>query len=437
MKCKLILGVLVPVLVASTSIRAQSTTTGAVGITPSMGLASQTEGAGDYIGGSLSLATSFTDNVLLSSVHPVSDVDYAIQPGFSFAKTLGWLSTTWDFSPALVKYQKIDQRDRLTGAIVTDIAAQPWEHFTIRIHNNYRVRTNPPFDTFATEPSSTYFGDEGGGTILPLAEQTSEEGTVDMTYQPTADTTIQMSGFFRDYIYHPIQGLDNVSLVNSESEAGRVQVYRRLSERAYLGAAYSLDNINFSFKNHGAGVLSHSLVGVTTLDITPSMQLQVFAGPEYSIVNNQILVNLGLVNVFIPVTENVLSATGGMIYTLHKDRTSFQLAGVRQVSGGTGLVAGAHSTKVDLTVRRELGSHWYVDLSGEYGLFTPLGDSTTSFDIHAISARAAINHRLTEKLSIEADYSHGHQQQSSDALRRLVDVDFAMISLKYNIKHPL
>jgi hypothetical protein len=437
MKCKLILGVLLAVLVCSRSIQAQSSTSRAVGNTPGTALASEAEGGGDYIGGSLSLATSYTDNVLLSSTHPIGDVDYAIQPGFSFAKTLGWLSTTWNFSPGLVKYQKIDQRDRLTGAIVTDIDARPAEHLSIRIHNNYRVRTSPPFDTFTTEPPSTFFGGEGGGTILPLAEQISEEGNVDVSYQPTADTTLQVSGSFRDYIYNPIQGVENSSLVNSESEAGRVQFYRRLSERAYLGAAYSLDNISFAFKNHGAGVISHSLVGTTTIDFTPSMQLQVFAGPEYSIVHNQLLVNLGLVNVFVPVTEDVLSATGGVIYTLHKDRSSLQFAAVRQVSGGTGLTAGAHSTKVDLTARRELGSHWYVALSAEYGLFTPLGDSATSFDIHAISARAALNHRITQNVSIEGDYSHGHQQQSSEALRRLVNVDFAMISIKYNIKRPL
>ncbi len=434
---RLILGAVVPVLLSSPLLRGQTSASRAVGQTPGLGLASEAEG-GDYILGSLRLSTSFTDNVLASDVHPVSDVDYAVQPGFSFAKTLGWLHTDWDFSPGLVKYQRISQRDRWTGAVVTNFDARPWEHWLIRVRNNYRVRTNPPFDTFNTKGPVDFFTGEGGGLILPLAEQISDEGNVDISYQPTETTTLQLSGFFRDYIYHPIHGTNiSAGLVNSTAQAGRGQIYRRVSERAYLGAAYSLQDINFAFSNHTAGVLTQSVVGVGTFDITPAMELQIFAGPEYSKVRNQLLVNLGLVSVFIPVTEKVVSGTGGIIYTLHKDRTSLQLAGIRQVSGGPGLTAGAHSTKADFTVRRELGSHWYAELSAEYGIFTPIGLSTTSFDIHAVSGRAALEHRLSEHLSFELDFSHGHQQEVAEAHRRRVDVNFAMISLKYQIKRPL
>jgi len=436
--CRWILGAVTPLLVASPLLRAQPSALRSVGETPGLGLASEAE-EGDFMVGSLRLSSTFTDNVLLSNTHPVSDVDYAVQPGFSIGKTLGWLHTDWDFSPGLVKYQRVDQRDRLTGAVVSNFDARPWEHWLIRVRNNYRVRTDPPFDTFNTKVPDTFFAGENGQLILPLAEQISDEGNVDISYQPTETTTLVLNGFYRDYIYHPIRG-QNISsgLVNSQTKSGRAQLYRRLSGNAFLGAAYTYQDIDFAFTNHGAGVAAQSVVGVGTVDITPSMEFQIFAGPEYAQVRNQILLNFGLGSVFIPTTEDVLSTTGGAIYSLHKARTTLNLAGVREVSGGTGLTAGAHSTRGDFTIRREVGAHWYADLTAEYGLFTPIGVSSgSSFNIRALSGRVALDHRLTEHLSFEIDYSHGHQQQTSVTNPRRVDVDYAMISLKYQIKRAL
>jgi hypothetical protein len=408
-----------------------------VGQTPGLTLASEAN-AGDYLLGSVKLSTSFSDNVLLSNVNPQSDVDYGIQPALTVAKTLGWLHMTWDFSPGLVKYQRISQRDRLTGAVVTDISARPKERWTVRVRNNYMDRTNPPFDTFSSEPQSTFFEGTGGGTIIPLVNQTSEEGDVTITYQPGPRTTLEASGYFRDYIYHPIPGVtDSEGLINSESEIGRMQYFRQFSPRFTLGAAYSIQNIDFSFTNHSAGVRSNNVVGVGTLNITPTIQFQVFGGPEFATIHNQILLNLGIASVFLPVTENTVSGTGGAIFALHKDRSSLQLVATREVSGGTGLTAAAQSNKADFTFRREFASRWYGDLSGQYALFTPVGPGTGAFDIHAMSLRAGLNHKFSERLSIEIQLSRGQQEQTSQTFQRHVNVDFAQISLKYQIKRPI
>jgi hypothetical protein len=434
---KLILGIWLAFLVATAPVQAQSTPSPAVGQTPGLTLASEANG-GDYLLGSVKLSSSFSDNVLLSSVHPLSDLDYGVQPALTVAKTLGWLHMTWDFSPGLVKYQRINQRDRLTGAVVTDIEARPKERWTIRVRNNYMIRTNPPFDTFSSEPSSTFFVGEGGGTIIPLVNQTSEEGDATITYQPGPRTTLEASGYFRDYIYHPIPGVtDSEGLVNSKSEIGRLQYYRKVSPRFSLGASYSFQNIDFSFTNHSAGVRSHSVVGVGTLNITPTMQFQVFGGPELAQIHNQILLNFGIANVFLPVTENTVSGTGGAIFALHKDRNTLQLAGTREVSGGTGLTAAAQSNKVDFTFRRELASRWYGEISGQYALFTPVGPGSSGLDIRAMSVRAGLSHKFTERFSIEIQLSRGQQEQTSPTIRRHVNVDFGQISLKYQIKRPI
>ncbi len=434
---RLALGVLISVFVASACLQAQSSTTGAVGETLGLGLPPD-GGEDNFLVAGVSLSSILTDNVLLSSGHPLTDIDYAVQPSLSIAKRFGWLRTKWDVSPALVKYQRIGQRDRLTGTAIADIEARPWERWLIRVSNAYQVQTNPPFDTLTTEPQSRFFQGEGGGTILPLAGQTSEDGTVDISYKASESTTLQLSGFYHDYLFHAVPGLNiSSSLANSQSKVGRAQVYKRLSRRAYLGVAYSLQDIGFSFQDHTAGVLSQSLIGVATYEIRPDMQIQFFGGPGYSRIHNQILLNLGILSLFIPVTETVASPTGGVVYAVQKNRTSLQLAGVRQVSGGTGLTAGVQSTNADFMVRRKLYSRWYGEVGGSYGLFTPLGQTSTSFNIRALSGRIALTRQLSEHLSIELNFSRGHEQETTAAIRSRVDADFAMISLKYQVKKPI
>jgi len=408
-----------------------------VGQTPGITLPSQAEG-GDYLLGAAKLSTSFSDNVLLSSENPQSDFIYAIQPSFTVAKTIGWMHMTWDFVPGYVKYQRIAQRDRLTGAVVTDIDAKPTERWSVRVRNNYQVRRDPHFGDFAAEPVSTYFQGTGGGTILPLADQTVEEGNLDVAYQVGPATTLVGSFYFRDYSYQPVPGVEvSQYLVNSVSAIGRGQFFHQISPRLALGAAYTYQDISYSFSNHTAGVRASGAVGVGTFKITPAIQLQFFGGPDFSQVQNQILVGLGGTSVFIPVNENVTSGAGGVILALHKDRNSLQIAVTRELSGGTGFTAAAVSNKADLTVRHEFSNRWYGEISSEYAVLTPLGSTGSGFDIHALSIRAGLTHKFNQHFSIEIQAAHGTQDQTMNSVLRRVNVDFGMISLDYQIKHPI
>jgi len=413
--------------------------TGALGQAPGMALASEAQ-TGDYLLGTMKLSSGFTDNVLLSTANGLSDVYYGIQPGVAFSRSLGWLHTTWEFSPWLVKYQKIDERDRLSGSFVTDFTARPWDHWTFDLNNSFQVRTNPPFDTFAPPPvTSTYYYGEGGTIIAPLDNLTTDEADFDVSYQPTDRTIFQGSLFYQTYAYHPIPGLNlTQGLVDSRSEYGRLQFYRQFSPRFLLGASYSLQNVDFSFTNHSAGVLAHSFVGVGTFKITPAIQLQLFGGPVLAHIDNQILVIIGGAGIYLPVSADTLSGTGGAIFSVHKDRTTMQLVVTRQVSGGSGFTGASQSNKADLSIRREFSSRWTFALSGQYALYTPIGPTNnTSFELHVRSAQASLTRRLTERLSLDFQITRGQQLELTRATRRYVDVDFAQFTLTYQFRHPI
>jgi hypothetical protein len=403
-----------------------------------MTLASQAQ-TGDYLLGTIKASTSYTDNVLLSSSNSISDVDYGIQPGIAIAKTLGWLRTTLDFNPGLVKYQRIDQRDRVTGALITDFTGKPLEHWTIDLSNNYQIRTNPPFDTFAPQQTTTYYNGEGGGAITPLVNLTTDEADLNITYQPSDRTTFQGSLSYQDYVYHPIPGVnDSQGMVNSQMEYGRFQFYRQYSPRFLLGASYSLQNVDFSFTNHSAGVRANNFVGVGTFKFTPAIQLQVFGGPVLAHINNQILVNIGIAAIYLPESANTVSGTGGAILSLHKDKDTMQFVATREVSGGSGFTGASQSNKLDLSIRREFSPHWFGAISGQYALYTPMGPtSNTGFELHVRSGEVSLTRMISEKFSIDFQFSRGQQLELTQGTRRYVDVDLALFTVKYQFKRPI
>jgi len=68
---------------------------------------------------------------------------------------------------------------------------------------------------------------------------------------------------------------------------------------------------------------------------------------------------------------------------------------------------------------------------------TPLGSTGSGFDIHALSIRAGLTHKFNQHFSIEIQAAHGTQDQTMNSVLRRVNVDFGMISLDYQIKHPI
>lgn len=199
---------------------------------------------------------------------------------------------------------------------------------------------------------------------------------------------------------------------------------------------------DLSFKQGVAGARVQTIFYIHSIALTPSQWLSLFVGPEFSRIQDQILVtfNLGFLIAQFKVNTSaaIHSLSGGVTYEWQGRRTALRATWVRRISDGAGLFGASRLQSGSGELRRQLARRWTAGLGVGYGSTSALGLFSSSAAYQTLSATGSISYALAEHLSMDFRYARLHQMTQSTLPSSLIgDHDQFSVSLSYQFARPL
>jgi hypothetical protein len=396
---------------------------------------------------SLAVTNLYDDNFLSTQDSKLGNFNWFVQPQIAVAGTRPHIDWALNYSPTVMIDRRFGVNDLLAHNFGLDVKYRPTRHVTVGIYGSLRVETSL-LDRVTQHPSTPEFGvlDRPNDLVLPPVDRrTYEQAGVDVNYLVGRFTIIGIGGNFAQSRFRnlPNQAPITGSLVDSQIEGGRLFFSHRLTRRHSVGAVYQLHS--FLFQGGEARAITHSILYMQSIALTPRTSLSFFVGPEFSRIRNQILLTLNLFPLIGQFTINTLSTptslSGGATYQWGGDRTTLLGTVVSRVSDGGGLFGASRLQAATGEIRRQLAPRWRADVGLSYGRTSALGlsPSNPSFPSSTILlGTSSLTWSLAQHVAVEFRYARLNQVgYGTSASFNPGDHNLFYASLTYQFARPL
>jgi hypothetical protein len=410
---------------------AQTKLTGSpiTGDRPMTRLQSDTESTNLLIG-QVAVGAIADDNINNSGFHPIGGAEYFLAPSLALQESRSHLRWNLAYKPGLRFYvPSSSHRDQFTQLFGGTLHYDASKRLAIGLRQDY-IRTDDPFQQLGQVPLQPGIGllnepgtafSQGYSSFLSQAE---------LSYKLAKHTLLGVDGLFmqrqHDHL-HSSQGFID-SRISSESAFLSQQITARQS----IGIQYQL--LNLSFRGDSRTITS----GVFLFDqiaIRPRMIFTIFAGPQYSRIHNQAIINLGFEVVRIPVSKTLWSPAAGATFTWSGDRIAIEAEAVRRVADGRGIQTSVEMDSAALNFRKTLAHRWEGSLSAEITQDSLLGLSQTG-KLRMLYVGAGISHELTQKMRVRLSY-HRMTRTGSNLPTSFGNHNRLMLTLERDFNWPL
>jgi hypothetical protein len=387
----------------------------------------------NYLRTGLTVSSTYSDNILggLSS-HPVADESYSISPYIALDETTSRLHSILTFDPGFTFYQHTSRRNEADENAGVDVSYRLSPHVTLSVVDSFRKSSN-----LLNQPNG--FGNSVFGSgqaspvtvIAPVADQLSNTGTAQLTYQFGPNAMVGVSGVFTNLHYsNPAQV---PGLFDSGSRGGSAFYTHRLSGRHYIGATYQYQMLLAYPIGFRAQTQTNGLLLFYTVYLKPTVSLSFFGGPQYSDTEESVA----------PRLRTWSPATGASL-AWQERQTNFAISYSRLIAPGGGLIGAVHQDEGTASVRRQLTQTLDVGIEAGYSnnrlldatLLQGIGGGGSSG--HSISGTASMQRQLGEHFALGLGYSRLHQSyRNITAISNAPDTNRGWLSVSYQFARPL
>jgi hypothetical protein len=391
------------------------------------------ESRSNYLRTGVSVTSTYTDNLLGGvSAHPVSDESYAIAPYITLDQTTSRLHSTLTFNPGFTFYQHASDRNEADENAGLDVSYRLSPHVTLSLVDSFRKSSN-----LLNQPNGFESPVFGSGQVspvtvfAPVADQLSNTGTAQLTYQFGLNAMVGASGGFTNLHYS--NPAEVPGLYDSGSRGGSVFYTHRLSGKHYVGATYEYQMLLAYPVGFRAQTTTNGLMLFYSVYLKPTVSLSFFGGPQYSDTQESIAPTL-----------RSWSPAAGASLAWQERQTNFALSYSRMIAPAGGLVGAVHQDAGKVSIRRQLTRTVSGGLEGEYannhlldaGLLQVVGGFNDSG--HSVSGTVSLDRKLGQHFSLDLAYSRLHQSYSGiGAVSNAPDTNRGWISVSYQFARPL
>ena len=205
--------------------------------------------------------------------------------------------------------------------------------------------------------------------ITPLANSTSNNSGLGLTYQFSASSLVGMSGNYYFVNYGSLAGTPGTSgFIDSRSASAASFYAHRFSNRHWLGATYNFQQLMF---NPGGRTTIHRVLGFYSLTVGSHMTLSFWAGPQYStsFISNVLVLQPTGRMLALP---SQWSPAAGAMFDWQGSHTSLHAGYSQQISDGGGLAEAVTIKQVDAEISRRLATRWTATSGSAYARNNPL-----------------------------------------------------------------
>ncbi len=299
-------------------------------------------------------------------------------------------------------------------------------HVTLSLSDSYS-RAPQLVNDFLGNPAGPGSGaiQQPNQTVIQDSLVVNQEntGTAQLSYQYSASDMVGASATSNISLFgRPPAGSPNVYF-NTHGIEGEAFYNHRFTPRNWGGITYSFDHLTFS---PGAEVANtHSLLLLYTFYLRRTVQLAVFAGPEYSSLDTtivQMVVQPPMVSLTaMPSSQRGWAATGGGTLAWQGERGSFEVSASRKVNSGGGLLGTVELITASGGARRKVARFSDVEINASYGDSRPLDKAASDFTkVDSVSAGISWVQHLTRGLELTFAFDREYQTQDRQSAPAIV-----------------
>ena len=377
----------------------------------------------------LSAGSSYDDNIFGNSQQRMGDVAFQFGPSLNVRREGQRLSLALSYQPHFRIYRKTSEQNGVDQALGFDVAYRATPRFSLH------ARTSAFYTTGIFQPNRNEGLLPGSGSpsslndtlFTPTARQLTWSSRIDASYQASPHDSIELFAGQLTLDFSQQSSITG-SLQNTKLKDTGLVYQHRLTPHTTLGINYQYEDISFGSDSR---TVVHSPFFSYSQQISPSLSLSVFGGPQFSRLHEVINLPLGPFTLRIPVSLATTNWALGGTVTKQLDKTGFQLTAQHQVSDGGGLFGAVVSSSVGTSLSRRLPGRWDATWSAGYANNSSIERTHSRGAYQSLTTGFGLTRSLTEKLNVRLGYDFirqlgtGQSQQFGTFDRDLWSVQFS------------
>ena len=360
----------------------------------------------NILSGSIQLGSGYDDNALVTPSDHISNVSVLVLPRIEIRQNRERWSLDLSYSPGITINQNLGEQNQFAHSLGFSTNYRFSPHVNLQLRDNFAKTNNLFAGLFGNTAGPGPLQQSNSSVITPLADSTSNNSGLGLTYQFSASSLVGVSGNYYFVNYGSVAGTPGTSgFIDSRSASAASFYAHRFSNRHWLGATYNFQQLMF---NPGGHTTIHRILGFYSLTVGPHMTLSLWAGPQYSpsFVSNVLLPQPSAGTLALP---SQWSPAAGAMFDWQGSHTSLHAGYSKQISDGGGLAEAVTMQGVDAEIRRRLATGWTASVRGAYTRNDPLHSLSASAPLRSFQGNVGIEHRITDNLGVSVLY--GRQQQ--------------------------
>lgn len=360
----------------------------------------------NVLSGGIQLGAGYDDNALVTPNDHISNVSVLVLPRIEIRQNRERWSLDFAYSPGITINQNLGEQNQFAQSLsfTTNYRLSP--HVSLQLRDNFAVTNNLFAGLFGNTPGPGPLQQSNSSVITPLADSTSNNSGLGLTYQFSASSLLGVSGNYYFVNYGSVSGtLGAPGFIDSRSPSAAGFYAHRFSNRHWVGATYNFKQLMF---DPGGRTTVHGVLGFYSLTLGSRMTLSLWAGPQYS--------TIFISNVLVPqpsagtlALPSQWSPAAGAIFDRVGSHTSLHAGYLRQITDGGGLAEAVTMQQADAECRRRLAARWSARVGGAYTGNNPLHTLSATAPLRSFQGNAGIEYRITDNLG--ASVLYGRQQQ--------------------------
>jgi AMIN domain len=379
----------------------------------------------------LNLGSEYNDNVNGNNQQRVGDVDFLIGPSLSLRREGSRVSLSLSYQPNFLIYRNASELNTLNQSLGFDAAYRVSSRFSLR------ARTSAFYTNGILQPrqNEEFLPGLGSPTSLnqtvytPTERQLALSSRIDANYQASLHDSFGL--FVGESTLDFKQQVSSAGNLQNTQELDAGLFYQhRLSLHTTLGANYQFLDILFGPDSR---TLVHSFFFSYAQQLSPSVTISVFGGPQHSHSNEIVPLAIGPFTFHIPVVLAGWNWAMGSTVTKRLDRTVFLVTAQHQVSNGGGLIGAVISTSIGASVRRQIPGRWDAVWSGNYAKNSSLGSGAPAGSYSSVAAGFGLERSFSDRVSLRLGYDY-LSQHGSGQVPLLGDLKRDLFSIQFSYR---
>jgi len=338
----------------------------ALGTTP---LTSEAAGRTNTLSYGVNVSSDFDDNATNPTNISQGETSFraAINPQSELSIDRTHFRSSFFYSPGFVYNSNISAYNSSSQAASADIAYLFTKRLSLHFANSFSLVTNP-YTTAYTNSDFSSFGilNRPNQSVFGAnVRSTTELSQADILYELGRHTTVGIGGNFTSLRYRPVTEGASGSPPSIESRgwAGHAFYSHQLTAKYSLGIQYAAQDFSSDQSLGHFSTLSHQVLGFVTVSFRPTVQLSLFAGPQFSEIDD----NVTGLQTQLREQLNQSSFAGGSSLSWQGEHSGASASFVQQVNdSGLNGTGSALVRTVNAQVQHRIGKSWNLHFYGNY-----------------------------------------------------------------------